>query len=280
VPAWHPHPDVWLLVLALAGGYAWAVRRIGPAKVHPVERAVTRGQIGAFTAGLAAVWVAGDWPVHDVSEGYLYSVHMMQHLLLSLVAPPLILVGTPGWLLRWILGNRGLALARFFTRPLIALVGFNAVIAATHIPAVVQLSVDSEVFHFTAHAVLFVAALCMWAPVLNSLIELPKLSYPARMVYLFLQSLVPTVPASFLTFGSTVLYRSYAEGPGLWGISALTDQRAAGLLMKILGGFLLWSVIAWYFFKWFLAEEREGIDVLELSKIESDLNRVSVERTG
>ncbi len=276
MPAWHPHPDVWLLLAFLGGGYAWAVRKIGPTKVHAVERAVTGRQVAAFAAGLVTIWVAADWPVHDVAEGYLYSVHMVQHLLLSLVAPPLILVGTPAWLLRWVLGRRGLAVARFVTRPLIALVLFNAVIAATHIPSVVERAATSEPFHFLAHAVLVGTAFCMWSPVVNPLIELPKLSYPARMFYLFLQSLVPTVPASFLTFGETVLYRVYADSPGLWGISALTDQRTAGLLMKIAGGFVLWGVIAWYFFKWYSIEEREKVDVLEWTKLEHDLNRAEL----
>ncbi len=276
MPAWHPHPDVWLLIAVLAGGYAWAVKRVGPTKVHPIERAVTRRQAAAFAAGLLTILVAADWPIHDIAEGRLYSVHMMQHLLLSLVAPPLLLIGTPSWLLRWVLGRPGIAVARFVTRPLIALVLFNAVIAALHIPAAVELAATNEAFHFGAHAILVGTAFCMWSPVVNRLIELPKLSYPGRMVYLFLQSLVPTVPASFLTFGQTVLYRVYADGPGMWGISALTDQRAAGLLMKIVGGFVLWSVIAWYFFKWFVTEEREGIDVLEWSKIEGDLNRMEL----
>ena len=266
MPSWHPHFDVWLLVGALAGGYTLAVRRLGPRIVHPVERAVTRRQVLAFAGGLAAILVASQWPVHDLAEGYLYSVHMVQHMLLSLVAPPLLLVGTPDWLMRRVLGRPGIAVARFLTRPLVGLAIFNAVIAATHIPAVVELSTTSEAFHFAAHAVLFGAALCMWSPVLNPLMELPKLSYPARMFYLFLQSLLPTVPASFLTFGQTVLYQAYAEGPHPWGISALTDQRAAGLIMKLAGGLLLWSVIGWYFFKWFRTEEREGLDVLEWTK--------------
>jgi putative membrane protein len=93
------------------------------------------------------------------------------------------------------------------------------------------------------------------------------------MFYLFLMSLVPTVPASFLTFGHTVLYRFYETAPRIWPIDALTDQRIAGLIMKLVGGFLLWVVIAWYFFKWFSVEEREGVDVLEWSKLDRDLNR-------
>jgi putative membrane protein len=278
VPAWHPHPDVWLLLVVMGGGYAWAVKRIGPTKVHPIERPVSRRQVAFFAAGLLTIWVAADYPIHDISEGYLYSVHMVQHLLLSLVAPPLLLIGTPDWLLRWLLGRRGIAVLRVLTRPLIALVLFNTVVAVSHIPAVVELAATSEPFHFGAHAVLVGTAFCMWSPVVSPLIELPKLAYPTRMFYLFLQSLVPTVPASFLTFGQTVLYRVYADGPGLWGISALTDQRTAGLLMKIAGGFILWSVIAWYFFKWYSLEEREKVDVLEWSTLSSDLNKAELPR--
>jgi putative membrane protein len=276
VPSWHPHPDVWLLVAALAAGYAWAARRVGPRRVHPIERAVTRRQVVAFAAGLATIWIAADWPIHDIAEARLYSVHMIQHLLLSLVAAPLVLVGTPDWLLRWLLGRWGIAIARFLTRPLIALVAFNVVIAVSHIPAVVQTAARSEPFHFGMHSLLFGTALMMWSPVLNPLIELPKLSYPARMLYLFLQSLVPTVPASFLTFGHTVLYHVYEQLPRMWGISALTDQRMAGLIMKIVGGGILWTFIAWYFFKWFAIEERENVDVLEWSKLDRDLNKAEL----
>lgn len=276
MPGWHPHPDVWLLIAGLAVAYVLLVRRVGPKKVHAIERAVTRRQIIAFVAGLATIWVAADWPVHDVAEGRLYSAHMIQHMLLSLVAAPLLLVGTPDWMLRWVLGRRGISVARFLTRPLIALVAFNVVIAVSHIPALVQRSATSEPFHFGVHTLLFGTALMMWSPVLNPLIELPKLSYPSRMVYLFLQSLVPTVPASFLTFGHTVLYHVYETGPRMWGISALTDQRAAGLIMKIAGGGLLWAFIAWYFFKWFSIEERERVDVLEWSKLDRDLNKAEL----
>jgi putative membrane protein len=268
VPRWHPHADVWLLVAALSAGYWFLVTRVGPAKVHAVERAVSRRQIVLFAAGVLTLWAAADWPVHDLAEQRLYSVHMVQHLLLSLIAPPLLMTGTPDWMWRFILGRRGIRFARQVTRPLIALVLFNVVLVVTHIPQLVTLSVGSEPFHFLMHLLVFTSALIMWSPVLNPLIELPTLSYPKRMFYLFLQSLVPTVPASFLTFGHTVLYHVYEEMPRI-GVSALTDQLVAGLVMKLVGGFLLWSVIAWYFFKWYLLEEREKVDVLEWSKIDS-----------
>ena len=272
---WHPHPDVWLLVAALAGGYAWAIRRLGPRLVHPIERAVTRRQVAAFVAGVLTIWIASDWPVHEVAERSLYSVHMVQHLLLGLVAPPLLIVGTPPWLLRWVL-RPVLGVARLVTRPFAGFVLFNVTIALIHVPAVVDAMIRSELAHFGMHAMLLVTALCMWSPVVNRLIELPRLSYPGRMFYLFLQSLVPTVPASFLTFGDTVLYKAYDVMPRLWGVSAITDQRVAGLLMKLGGGFILWGVIAWYFFRWFALEEREGADVVEFGKLERDLNRMEL----
>jgi putative membrane protein len=267
MPAWHLHPDVLLLVGVLAGGYAYAIRRVGPSKVHPIERPVTRTQIACFTAGLGTLFVASYWPIHDLAEGQLYSVHMIQHMMLSLIAPPLLMLGTPAWLWRALLGRRGIAILSVLTKPLIALVLFNTMIAVSHIPNVVTLSATSELFHFTAHTLLFGTAVLMWSPVVNPLIELPKLSYPARMFYLFLQSLLPTVPASFLTFGHTVLYHVYETGPQTFGISPITDQRAAGLIMKIVGGFLLWTVIAVYFFKWCNIEEREKVDVLEWNKL-------------
>lgn len=274
--AWHPHPDVWLLVALLGGGYAWAVRRVGPKVVHPVERVVSRRQVGAFAAGLASILVVSTWPVHDLGER-LFSAHMVEHLVLALVAPPLLLGGTPAWLWRWLL-QPVLGAARFVTRPLIALLLFNGVLAALHAPFVVELMLRSEAAHLGLHGLLFGSALVMWAPVLNPLLELPRLSYPARMFYLFLQSLVPTIPASFLTFGDTVIYRFYETVPELWGISAITDQRMAGLLMKIGGGFLIWGFITVYFFKWFALEDREGLDVLEWDKVERDLDRAELDR--
>lgn len=270
MPAWHLHPDVLVLCAVLGGGYAWAVRKLGPSRVHPIERSVSRRQAWAFGAGVATIFVASYWPMHDLAEGHLYFVHMIQHMLLSLVAPPLLMIGTPAWLWRVLLGETGIKVLRVIGRPLIALVIFNIVIAVSHIPAVVTLSSTTEIFHFGMHALLFTSAVVMWTPVLNPLIELPKLSYPARMFYLFLQSLVPTIPASFLTFGHTVLYHVYDTPHRTFGVSAITDQRAAGLIMKIVGGFLLWSVIAWYFFKWSSVEERENIDVLEWNKVDAD----------
>jgi putative membrane protein len=276
---WHVHPDVVLVVVALEAGYLLALRYLGPGRVASGEPAASRGQIVAFTLGVATIWVAAGWPIHDLAEGYLYSVHMVQHLLLSLVAPPLLLLGTPAWLARTLLRPAWLfGIVRRLSRPLPALLMFNAVIALTHWTVVVDLAARSELAHFGFHAALFGTALLMWMPVVSPLIELPRLPYPGQMLYVFAQSLLPTVPASFLTFGSTPLYQVYADAPRTFGISAITDQRLAGLFMKIVGGLLLWSVIAVLFFKWHAQESADGSDALQWRDLERDLARMRLSR--
>jgi putative membrane protein len=91
------------------------------------------------------------------------------------------------------------------------------------------------------------------------------------MLYLFIQSLAPTVPAAFLTFGQHTLYPIYATFPRIWGIDPLTDQLIAGLLMKLGGGLILWAVITTVFFRWFGQERRGGWDALNFWSAESDI---------
>jgi len=270
LPEWHAHPDVWLLLGGIEAAYVVAVRR--RARAHPAEDPGWRRRAGFFSFGMLTLWMGSDWPVHDLAEGYLYSVHMVQHLLLSLVAPPLLLAGTPARLLRRFLRPRPVEVAlRFLTRPLVALILFNGVLLFTHWPAVVDASVGSEWTHFGLHVLLVASALAMWWPVLSPLPEAPPLAPPGQMLYLFLQSLAPTIPASFLTFGSTVLYPAYAAFPRIWGVSALSDQLVAGLIMKLVGGAILWAFIAVIFFRWYAREERDGWDALQLRQVEHDV---------
>ncbi|MGH2811761.1 MAG: cytochrome c oxidase assembly protein, partial [Actinomycetota bacterium] len=117
----------------------------------------------------------------------------------------------------------------------------------------------------------------MWLPVLSPLLEIPQLSYPGRMFYLFLTSIVPTVPASFLTFASEPFYRVYVEAPRVLAVTPLDDLRIAGLIMKIGGGLILWGFIAVLFFRWYALEQTEGIDVLAWRDVDRELNRMKVD---
>jgi len=218
--------------------------------------------------------VASDWPVHDVAEGYLYSFHMVQHLLLTMGVALLLLVGTPAWMARRVLGaGRRLRAVRTMSRPVTGLIQFNIILVLSHWPVVVEATVRYDALHFLAHSVLLLSALLMWMPVASPLPEISRAKPPTQMLYLFLQTVVPTIPASFLTFNSRPLYPIYATFPRLWGISALTDQQTAGLIMKIIGGLYLWLVIAVVFFRWYASEERQaqGGEVLLWDDVEEEL---------
>ncbi|HUQ63468.1 MAG TPA: cytochrome c oxidase assembly protein [Acidimicrobiales bacterium] len=271
-PAWHAHTDAWVLMGLLEFVYLCAVyrraRRTGP---EAGAKKPTSGlQVAAFTAGVLILLVASDWPVHDVAEGYLYSVHMLQHMLFTLAAASLLLLGTPTWMARHLLSPRWLLVTvRFLSRPLIGLIQFNLILVLSHWPLVVEATVEHHPLHFVAHAVLLVSAVLMWMPVLSPLPEIPRIKPLAQMLYLFLQTVVPTIPASFLTFGKKPLYHVYETFPRLWGISALDDQLTAGLIMKIGGGLFFWTVIAIIFFRWYSAEESK--EARERAEVDEDV---------
>ena len=272
-PHWHAHVDVWVLIGGLALLYGLAVGR--ERRQHPGEAVVTRFQVTCFAGALAAMWLASDWPVHDLAEGYLYFVHMIQHLLFTLVVAVLLLLGTPAWMARNILGRgRLLAAVRGVSRPVVGLIQFNVILVLSHWPVVVEATVRHHLLHFFAHAVLLTSAVFMWMPVASPLPEVPRAKPPTQMLYLFLQTIVPTVPASFLTFNDHPLYKIYAHMPKLWGITPLTDQQTAGLIMKLVGGLYLWLVIGVIFFRWYESEERQAKDndaVLHWHEVEQEL---------
>jgi putative membrane protein len=277
---WHPHPEVWLLVMGMLIGYVWAVTVLGPRRAPAGIAIATTGQKVAFLLGAVALLIAEDWPLHELAEEYWFSAHMVQHLLFAFVIPPLLLLGIPPWLLRTLLGKGARFTAfRFLTRPVIALVLFNGAIIAMHWPVLVDLQSNNGFFHLFFHMVLLGAALVMWAVVVAPLPELNRLSDPAKMLYLFLQSVVPTVPASFLTFAEQPLYSFYESAPRLWGLSAGTDQMMAGLLMKLGGGLLLWSVIAVMFFRWSAKEEAQVDHEVSWDDFERELEVWNMRKT-
>lgn len=258
LPGWSAHPDVWLLVAVLAVGYWMVIERVGPQYVAPGARVVTKAQVTAWSLGVFAVWLSSDWPVHDIAERSMYSVHMVQHLLITLIAVPLLMLGTPAWMARWVLnpGSRRFRFVRYWARFLPAVIVFNVMLVLSHVPAIVNTSAENGLLHFTIHSALFLTAFIVWMPVLSPLPEIPRLTWLLRMVYLFLQSIVPTVPASFLTLGDKPLYKHYVGLPHLWGMSTLEDMQVAGLIMKIGAGLFTWALIAVIFFRWAADEER------------------------
>lgn len=254
---WELHPDVVLLCLVLQGTYLYAVTKLRP-RISDAGR-VKRSQVVAFSLGVLVIYAASGSPLHRMADEYLVSAHMLQHVLLALVAAPLLLAGTPAWLWQALLRRSGLMrTTRLLTHPLMALAVFNAVLLLAHLPSTIDLQLREGWLHLLVHVALVSAGLVMWWPILSQVPEAPRLSYPLQMGYLFLQSLLPSVMASFITFADRTVYPIYAEAPRIWNISATGDQQIAGLIMKLLGSLILWSFIAFAFFKWYAREEAEA----------------------
>jgi putative membrane protein len=254
---WHLHLDVTLLCLGLLAGYWWVIEVLRP-RVSDTGR-VKGAQTVFYSLGVLTIYVAAGSPIHDLSENYLLSVHMVQHLLLTLVAPPLLLAGIPAWFWQWLLrDDLLLRIGKVVTHPLVAFGVFNFLIVVTHFPSVVDLALREHWFHFFVHAALVGSAMAMWWPVLSNVPELPRLSYPLQMAYLFVQSLLPAVVASFITFSRTAVYEFYEQAPRVWGITAVEDQQIAAGLMKTVGSLIIWGFIGVAFFRWYAKEEAES----------------------
>jgi putative membrane protein len=261
------HPEVWLLIGFLTGAYIYMVRVIGPNAVPAGAPAISRMNLWSFVGAMVLLWIASDWPLHDISEDYLYSAHMFQHMVLSYFVPPLALMATPTWLARALLGDGRLyRTVRWFAKPVVAAVIFNGIVIMLHLPWLVNTSIDNAAFHYSLHVVVVASSLLMWTPVCGPIPEF-RMGAAGSMIYLFLQSVVPTVPAGFLTFADDAIYEAYNRPVRLWGLSLAEDQQLAGAIMKTAGGFFLWGLIIYIFFRRFAVDQADAYDFTRRSEI-------------
>jgi cytochrome c oxidase assembly factor CtaG len=273
---WHIHADVVLLCATLLAAYFYTINVLRP-RLSDAGR-VRNTQVVLYCLGVLAIYVATGTPIHDLSEQYLLSMHMVQHLMLTLVAPPLLIAGMPGWLWQAMLSGRWvLPVARVLLHPLVAFGVFNFLIVITHLPFVMDYALREHWFHFVVHAGLVGSAMMMWWPVVGGIPELPRLTYPYQMAYLFVQSILPAVIASFITFSETAVYDFYEAAPRIWHISAVEDQQMAGGIMKMTGTLILWSFIGVAFFRWYAKEEAEAQGPA-WSEVEEELRELGLEK--
>lgn len=245
------HPEVWLLIIGLIVAFVYTVRVLGP-KVAPEGKIISRRQITTFTVMILLLWLASDWPMHDIAEEYLYSVHMVQHMVISYIVPPLALLATPEWLFRLLIGQgRTYKVVRFLTRPVVGVLVYNITLMITHIPQIVNRSAAGGPLHYSLHVLIVTTSLMFWVPVCGPIREW-RMADGAKMIYLFGTSLIPTIPAGWLTFAEGPVYKHYDTMVRVGGINVLSDQQAAGGIMKLGGSTLMWAIIIYIFFKRFM----------------------------
>lgn len=245
-----PHPEVWLLIVGLVALWFYAMRVVGPKATLPGESIVTRRQKLWAVAAIVTLWLSSDWPVHDIGEQYLYSVHMTQHILFQFAVAPMVLLATPTWLARLLVGNgRGYRAVKAMTRLVPATVIFNVVVVASHWPYIVNQAVESAPLHYVVHVLVVGSALIMWMPVFGPLPEL-RFARPVQACHLLLQTIVPTVPAGWLTMADAAVYDTYERVGRVWGMTTVADQQIAGALMKLGEAAVLWVLIGIIFIRW------------------------------
>ncbi len=250
------HLDVIVGAGLLGGAYlgAWLTRR----RKHP-------GGLGGpsrppmFFTGLLALVVALNGPLHDLSDYYLFSAHMVQHLVLTLVVPPLLLAGTPAWMadsvLRAIARVRPLgALVGVLTRPLPAFACYAVALIGWHLPGPYNAALETHAWHVVEHVLLIATAVLGWWPILSPASVAPPLPYGAQLLYLFVFGMPMTVVAAFVTGAEHVLYPFYAAAPRIFDISPLTDQRLGGVIMWVPAAVIPVLVFTLVFFRWVGAE--------------------------
>ena len=271
------HLEVWLLIAFLVSSYIYVVRVLGPRAVPVGEPIVTRRQLVCFITGILIMLLSTDWPMHDIAEEYLYSVHMFQHMSLTYFMPPLVVLATPEWFVRVLVGNgRAYRALRFLTFPVRAGLLFNLGVVVSHIPGVVNASVSNGPLHYFVHVILVLTSILMWMPVCGPLKEF-QITPMSKMIYLFLNSVVATIPAGWLTFAEGVVYKHYNIPTRVWGVSVSNDQQIAGAIMKLGGSIFLWTIIVAMFFKHFVKTFRdENKD--DYHKVETILTTADVER--
>lgn len=242
---WSIHPSTVVGLVGLGALYTWRARSAPPGEsLHPARRA-------SFLAALMVIFVSLNGPIHDLSDDYLFSAHMVQHLLLTLAMPPLLLAGIPGWMLRPALGNPAVRrVARFVTRPAVCFALFNVVIAAWHIPDFYNAAMANHNIHIIEHLMFMTVAVLMWWPIMSPLPELPRLPYPGQMLYCFLMSIPMAVIAVYIAMADQVLYPAYAAAPRVTSLSPLEDQLLGGLIMWIPGGLIFALIMTVVFFRW------------------------------
>jgi len=240
---WSIHPSTVIGIAALGALYIWAARRL--------QRSPTDAQKVFFFSGLLLMFATLNGPIHDLSDDYLFSAHMVQHLLLTLAIPPLLLAGTPGWMLRPVLSRRGIRpVAQFFTQAKIAFVVFNLTIAFWHLPPFYNAAMAHHSLHIVEHLMFMASAVLMWWPLLSQLPEFPRLAYPGQMLYSFLMSIPMSIVAVYIAMADHVLYPAYNAAPRVLPFTPLEDQLLGALIMWIPGGIIFMIIMTVVFFKW------------------------------
>lgn len=251
---WSFDPPLLGTVLTTAALYLLA---IGPLRVRLEGRPAPPWRVAAFMTGLLVTILAEASPLHGLGEVYLFSAHMVQHVVLAYVVPPLLIAGTPPWLAARVLGVPGVRpVMRTLTRPLVALLVFSLAFSIWHVPSIYQAALRNAALHHVEHVLFIGTALIMWWPLMGDVPFLPRLGRAGSVGYLLVLPVGQFVVSALLSFTSVSIYPMYAAAPRITALSVVEDQQLGGIVMKIASFIAFGIPLAWIFLRWAAEESR------------------------
>jgi putative membrane protein len=250
---WGLDPVLIGTLLSLAVAYAMLA---GPLRSRlTAGKRLPRAQAALFGAGLIVAFLTEASPLHDLSDRYLLSAHMVQHLLLSYVVAPLLLAGVPDWMARPLVTNRWVEPAfRMLTRPLTAFVVFSLAFSLWHLPMVYEAALGNAFVHHLQHLIFLALAIIVWWPVMSPLAEMPRLGYGPQVFYLLALPLGQFFVAAILTFAPEAFYDTYRQAPRILPMSPAADQQLGGVIMKIASFIAFGIPLVVVFMRWFAGD--------------------------
>lgn len=246
---WDFDPVVILGCGALLAGYAWVVG-------FKLNR-----QGIVWGLGVITIFIALASPLHDLSETYLFSAHMLQHLLLLLVAAPLLVLGLPVGQMKRLLRIRWVAwVERRLSQPVFAWVLSIGTLWAWHIPVLYNAALTDHGLHITEHLTFLVTAVIFWWAGLTPFYRL-QMNTILAIFYFFFAALASSFLGLFLSFAPTELFPAYLNPVdtshllpvirGEWGLTAQADQQIGGVMMWTSGGFGYLAGVVVVLVRWF-----------------------------
>lgn len=227
-----------------------------------------RGKSLLFYGAVILIFLTEASPLHNLADDYLFSAHMFQHLTLSYIIAPLLIVAMPVWLIDAIFANRyTLPISKFLHNPVMAGTLFTLLFSIWHFPVFYEAALRNATLHHFEHVIFLIISIMMWFPTMSPSRKLPAMPYLAQAAYFFFLPIVQMAVFALITYASEPIYQAYVNAPRAWGVAALSDQGWAGVIMK-LGSMAAFGIaLVNVFLRWYKEENPEEYRVTKPTSI-------------
>ncbi|MFP4673053.1 MAG: cytochrome c oxidase assembly protein [Opitutales bacterium] len=256
----HWHTEPLLLITILIAGWLYALgtgplrARIAPQQPFPLGRSIL------FYSGLALTYLAVGSPLDQLGEQFLFSAHMVQHMLLIYCAPALFFAGAPDWLIDRALRPEPIRQSmQFITHPACGGLLFTFVYTLWHVPALFEAALVSKTIHILEHWTMFGLGMLMLWPFLTLSKQVPRRGHGLRMIAIFLLMIAQLPVFAFLCFAGEPLYETYVWAPRIIELDPLNDQILGGIIMKVVNMAFSLTILGTTFYSW--AKSEETVDI-------------------